>query len=334
MRVSVTGGTGFVGRALVRRLLAQGDQVRVLARPSPRADALEKLGVEIVRGDITDRDAVSRAVQGAEVVYHAAAKVSGSGTRKEFIDTNFGGTDCVLEASLAHRVSRLVHLSSIAVYGLAPEGHRIDETTPFDDRPGDRDSYAQSKILADLRATQFAKQTGLPITILREGLVYGPGRPLPIALLGFRAGKMNFLFSSGRLHFPLNYVENLVDAMLRVSQASDTRAHQYVLLDDDDLTLGAYHRVREAVEGGVTFFPPGWPVLATAGLVDAARLGLSIGRRQGASFSAYQVKRALQDRHYDSSLIRRETGWSPRVPLRQALASTLSANDEAATSAR
>lgn len=323
MRVCVTGGTGFVGRVLVRRLLAEGNQVRVLARPSPRADTLEKLGAEIIRGDITDRDAVSRAVANAEIVCHTAAKVSGPGARKEFTDTNAGGTERVLDACLAHGVSRLLHLSSIAVYGLARAGQRIDETTSLDDHPEDRDSYAQSKILADLRAMEFSKQSGLPVTILREGLVYGPGRPLPIALLGFRAGKVNFVFGNRSHHFPLNYVENLVDAMLRVSQPGDSQMHQYILLDDDDLTLDVYHHVRVEVERGATFFFPGWPVLATANLVDAGRLGLSIGRRQGAGFSAHQVKRALQDRLYDSSLIRRETGWSPKAALREALSHTI-----------
>ena len=324
MRVCVTGGTGFVGRVLVRRLIQQGNHVRVLARPSPRADALAAQGADVVHGDLGDADSVARAIAGAEIVYHCAAKVGDAGTHAQFIETNAGGTARVLEACHANAVRRLVYLSSIAVYGLAHPGERIDENTPFDPHPEARDAYAHSKILADQEALAFARGTGLPVTILREGLVYGPGRPLPTSLLGFRAGKAHFAFANRRDHFPLNYVENLVDAMLTAAQAQDSRPHQYILLDDDDLTLSAYHKVRAEVERSPAFFFPGWPVLASASIADAVRRALSIGQREGASFSAYQVTRALEDRCYDSSRIRRETGWSPRISLREATAHTLS----------
>jgi nucleoside-diphosphate-sugar epimerase len=323
LRVCVTGATGFVGGALVRRLLADGVAVRALARPSPRADALETLGVEVARGDLADSEAIDRAVSGTEVIYHTAAKVTGPGTRNEFIETNAGGTRRVMEAGLKHGVGRVVYLSSIAVYGLVENGQRIDEETPFDVRPQDRDSYSHSKILADRGAMTFAQKRDLPLAILREGLVYGPGRPVPLGLLGFRWGKTDFVFANRTHHIPLNYVENLVDAMLLASQLSDGRLRQYVVIDEDDLTLDTYHQVRGEVADARTVFLPGWPVLASASVADAARLGLSVGQRQGAEFSAYQVRRALQDRRYDSRRIREETGWTPKVPVREAIGRTI-----------
>jgi nucleoside-diphosphate-sugar epimerase len=323
LRVSVTGATGFVGSALVTRLLADGAAVKALARPSARADTLEAMGVEVVHGNLADAKAIARAVSGAEVVYHTAAKVSGAGMRKEFIETNAGGTQRVLEACLQQGVRRTVYLSSIAVYGLAQEGRRIDENTPFDEKPEARDSYSHSKILADTHAMAFAREMGLPLTILREGLVYGPGRPLPVALLGFRAGKTDFVFGNRNSRIPLNYVGNLVDAMVLASQFHGNELRQYVLIDDDDLTLDAYHKIRAEIEHASTLFFSGWPVLASATVADAARLGLSIGQREGAAFSAYQIRRALQDRWYDSRRIREETGWSPKVSPRVAIERTV-----------
>ena len=214
-----------MGGVLVRRWLAEQEaQVRALARPSPRADALAALGVEVVRGDLGDESAVERAIEGAEVVYHTAAKVSGPGSRKEFMETNAGGTERVLAACLKHGVNRIVHLSSIAVLWTRRQGQRIDEDTPFDEKPEARDSYAHSKIVADQRAMAFARETGMPLTILREGLVYGPGRTLPVALLGFRSGKTHFVFGNRRNRIPLNYVDNLVDAFcwLRASTTTDS----------------------------------------------------------------------------------------------------------------
>jgi nucleoside-diphosphate-sugar epimerase len=118
-------------------------------------------------------------------------------------------------------------------------------------------------------------------------------------------------------------VDNLVDALLLASRSSDNQLHQYILIDDDSLTLEAYHKVRGEIQRASTLFFPGWPVLASAGIADAARLGLSIGRREGAAFSAYQVRRALENRWYDSSRIRREIGWSPSVQIREAIRRTI-----------
>ena len=194
MRVSVTGGTGFIGGALVRRLLADGAQVRVLARPSQRADELEAMGAEVVRGNLEDREAIERAVEGAEVVYHAAAMVEGPGSPEEFTAANVAGTQNVFEACMRDGVPHVVYLSSIAVYGLAERSEQITESTPFDPEPQRRDAYAQSKIEADKYAVAVGRKTKLAVTILRPGVVYGPGRRLPVALLGFRFVNTNVVF--------------------------------------------------------------------------------------------------------------------------------------------
>src|SRR6202044_471536 len=91
MRVCVTGGTGFVGSALVKRLLAEGAQVRALARTSDRADELERLGAEVGRGGLSDAATLERAVADADVVYHAAAKVNPPGTKAEYFKANVEG---------------------------------------------------------------------------------------------------------------------------------------------------------------------------------------------------------------------------------------------------
>jgi len=308
MRVCVTGGTGFLGRALVRRLLAEGAQARVLARPSKRADELEAQGAEVVHGDLSDPEAIERAVREAEVVYHAAAKINPPGTRAEFFETNVRGTERVLQACLQAGVGRVVYLSSIAVYGLVREGERISEDTPYDDAPEKRDLYAQSKTAADELAVSFAKKTGLPVAILRPGVVYGPGRPLPAGLLAFRLGKTDFVFGNPDHRIPLNYTENLIDAIQLVAGLKDGKLRQYIVVDDENLTLGQYHAAKREADGTRTLFFPGWPVLV------GAPLG-GIPRRQ--------VTRALQDRWYDTRRIREETGWAPKVPLREAIQRTL-----------
>lgn len=308
MRVCVTGGTGFLGRALVRRLLAEGMQVRVLARPSKRADELEARGVEVVRGDLSDPEAIERAAREAEVVYHAAAKADPPGTRVEFFEANVRGTERVLQACLRAGVGRAVHISSIAVYGLAREGEPINEDTPYDDAPEKRDLYSQSKIAADQLAVSFAEKTGLPVAILRPGVVYGPGRPLPAGLLAFRLRKTDFVFGNRDHRIPLSYIENLIDAVQLVAGLKDGKPRQYVVVDDENLTLGQYHTAKREADRTRTLFLPGWPVLLAAPLTGPP---------------PRQVKRALENRWYDTRRLREETGWAPNVPLREAIQRTL-----------
>jgi len=317
LTVCVTGGTGFVGGALVRRLLAEQVHVRVLARPSSRADELARMGADVVRGNLRDSEAVHRAIAGAEIVYHVAAMVEAPGDAADFMEANLGGTERVFDACVASGVRQVVYTSSIAVFGPTRGAEVITEETPYDDAPEQRDSYAQSKILADKFATRFARDRGLPLTILRPGIVYGPGKLLPIGLLAFRAGKTSVVFGNGANRFPLNFIENLVDAMLLSAESAQPGFHHYIVLDDDDLTLSQYYAARREVEGVSAIFPSGRPVQAAAAIAAPFLRMLRIGK--GSGFTPHQIRRSLENRHYDTSRIRRELGWSPRVALRDAL---------------
>jgi nucleoside-diphosphate-sugar epimerase len=323
-QVCVTGATGFLGGALTRRLLSQDASVSALARPSQRADRLEQSGARVVRGDLQQPAAIAEAVAGAEVVYHAAAMVEAPGDLGDFLDSNRGGTERVFQAALQNGVRHIVYVSSIAVYGLVREGEVIDESTPFDPHPELRDSYAQSKIQADGFAVDFARENSaaarrLSVTIVRPGVIYGPGKPLPFGLLGFRAGKTSVIFGDRKNCVPLNYIENLVDAMQCAAKASNPVAlRQYIVLDDEALTLEQYHQARKEVQGTSALFFSGAPVLATARFAEAVHI---VSAESG--FSVLQVERALQNRRYSTARIRQELGWSPRVPLREALRRSL-----------
>jgi nucleoside-diphosphate-sugar epimerase len=318
MRVTVTGGTGFLGSFLVRGLLAKGASVRVLARPSPRAEALQRTGVEIIPGDLRDTDSIVRAVTGSDIVYHLAAKV-GSAPRQAYFETNVRGTELLLAACQQQRVGKVVYASSLAVYGpVDNDGERIDESTPFDSQPELRDPYAQSKIAADRLFSTFAHQTGIPTVILREGIIFGPGRRLPLGMFAFRVANTNVVFGNPEHRFPLNYVENIVDAM-QAAASSGTGFSEYNVLDDDSLTLGRYHELKSAADHSSTRFVSPWPLYAASPFAEALRGVVPTGDTR---LSRHQLCRALQNRWYDTSKIRRETGWMPRVSLAEAIQRT------------
>jgi nucleoside-diphosphate-sugar epimerase len=323
MLACVTGGTGFIGGPLVRRLLAEGVTVRVLARPSSRAKELEAIGAQVVSGDLGDGERIKKAVEGVDVVFHIAAKVNPPGTKAEFFETNAGGTERILQAALDRGARKVVYLSSISVYGLIGKGERIDETTGFDAAPELRDYYAASKIAADQFAVSFAKKTGFPVVIFRPGLIYGPGRPLPLGLLGFAVGKTNVVFGQPNHRVPLSYTENLLDAMQLLARLKAASLRQYIIVDDDELTLGQYHAVLGEIQKKHTMYFPAWPLRAGVPVAEALVRMLPLERSAGAVLR--QVRRAMQDRWYVTKRLREESGWEPRVTLVEAVKATLRA---------
>lgn len=219
-KVLVTGVTGFIGRHVARRLVTDcRAAVRGLVRDPSKAEELGKLGVELVRGDLTDSASLEQAVRGCSVVIHAAAQVSSVPDRKIFERSNITGTENMLRATAEAGVARFVHLSSIAVFGLAPSGEVTDQSP----RQHSGDPYCDTKLDAEELAFRYQRGGRLPITILRPSAVYGPGSThwSVIPLKRIKKGKM-FVFDGGRGLLNYVYIDNLVDAILLA--AEDDRA--------------------------------------------------------------------------------------------------------------
>jgi dihydroflavonol-4-reductase len=180
MRAFVTGGTGFVGGAIVSRLLAEGHEVRALVRSEADTRQLDGLAVERVTGDLADAENLRRAMTGCGWVFHAAALYSYWGHAwAEFFRSNVEGTRNVLEAAGVAGVERVVHTSSIASLGLPADGSPGTEDTPssLGDMIG---PYKRSKFLAEEVAREFAR-AGLPVVIVNPAAPVGCGdhKPTP-----------------------------------------------------------------------------------------------------------------------------------------------------------
>ena len=246
-----------------------------------------------------------------DTVYHLAAKVGAPGSRQDYLEANVGGTERVLKACAQQGVKQIVYVGSLSVYGPVAEGTRIEEDTAFDERPDQRDPYSESRIAADRLVSSFARQSGLPTVIIRPGMIYGPPRQLPMGILAFKLGKTNIVFGKPENRIPLNYVENLIDAM-QMAAASGTGLRQYNIVDDDELTLGQYHAVKSSMDGTATRFASPWPLEIAGPMTELLRPMLPMGDLR---LSRRQLERSLQNRWYDTSRLRRETGWRPRVTL-------------------
>lgn len=173
MKAFVTGGTGFIGRAVVRKLIERGHQVNALARSESGAAMLRAMGATIVRGDVTDRESMRAGMRGSDVVFHIAAVYQFAPealARAEAV--NVGGTRNVLELAVELGVSRIVYTSTVAVFG-DTRGEIPDETyyagAPF------LSEYDRTKWLAHYEVAEPLIAQGAPIIIVMPGAVYGPG---------------------------------------------------------------------------------------------------------------------------------------------------------------
>jgi len=172
----VTGGSGFIGSHVVRALAARGDDLRLLARRGSGLDHLSDLEFERASGDVMDRRAVSRVMEGVDRVFHIAGSTSmRPQNRDKVFDLNVKGTRIVLEESLAADVERVVFTSSVAAVGPARPRGTADETQPF--RAGSLGiTYVNSKHEAEVEALRLAAH-GLPVVIVNPSFVLGPDDP-------------------------------------------------------------------------------------------------------------------------------------------------------------
>jgi 2-alkyl-3-oxoalkanoate reductase len=319
MKVLVTGGTGFLGRHLVQRLLQEGEEVWVLARASQSVAPLLALGAEAVRGDVRHWTSLRQAVRGTDVVFHCAGKVEPTGRWVDFLEVNVLGTERVIQAALEHGVRRVVHVSSIGIYGPRPEGAVISETDGYDPNPGGRGFYTRSKIEADQLALWYAAERSAPVAVIRPGTIYGPGGRGGLVRAGVKFGRLNVIFGDGHNLLPLAYVENVVDALIQAarSEAADGRA--YNIVDDDEVSQRMYvERMGQALEPGQsTVYLPLSVVRGLAAGADLARAALR-GRRSPQGLF-HRISRSLQSVRYDTSRAKKELAWRPRVGFEEAL---------------
>ena len=214
-RVLVTGASGFIGGRLVERLVLDcGADVRVLVHRLAGAARLARFALDFHRGDVTDAAAVAEAVRGCEVVFHCAYGTSGG--QRQRARVNRDGTRRVLEAAAAAGVQRVVHLSTLMVYGRTADGD-LDETAP---RRRLGDAYSDSKLAAERLVLDFARSGRVPAVVLQPTAVFGPWGGVwterVFALL--KTGRM-ILVDGGRGLANYVYVDDLVTAMLLAASA-------------------------------------------------------------------------------------------------------------------
>lgn len=269
--ILVTGATGFLGGALVRRLVADGHAVRILRRPASSLCALAGVRFDEVIGDLTDTASVARAVAGCECVFHSAALIqywdAGNATQDAI---NVAGTRHVVDACVHHGVRRLVHISSVAAVGYAPDGVPVDETCAYNAQAL-RLNYADSKYAAEGIVRAGVAQ-GLDAVMVNPGTIYGPGDRRRAAYV---RGLSSWFSAPGGMS--VVDVDDVVEGTVRAWQRG--RSGERYILTAENLSYREVGRGFAQCLGrrGPQVVVPGWLLRVGAGVASA--LGRCIGRR-------------------------------------------------------
>ncbi|MEZ4279683.1 MAG: NAD-dependent epimerase/dehydratase family protein [Myxococcota bacterium] len=309
--VLVIGGSGFIGRALVRRLVAMGRGVRVLARdPSGCAREFGALGVEIVRGDFSDLTAVDRALEGITHVYHLAR--GGGRSWRDYEASDVAPTRRLAERCLERGVTRFFYASSIAIYDAGRGAAPIDETTVPDAGLIRANAYARSKVENERTLLALHREQGFPVVLFRPGVVVGRGAsPQHWGVAAWEYGSVCRLWGDGTGRPPLVLAEDVAAAMASALEIPGIEGRDYNLCSRSMLTANDYLDAYEARAG-----------------VRLKRIPTSSLRRTAEAWAKWALKRLAGDRAaarpayadwegrsfaaaFDSTRARKELGWQP-----------------------
>jgi nucleoside-diphosphate-sugar epimerase len=308
MRIFLTGGTGYIGRALARRLVESGHEVRALVRPTSDAGPLRQLGAATFTGDIADRVSMREGMSGADWVIHAAADLDLTGPPERMQQANVQGSENV--ASLAYKlgVGRFLSVSSMAYFGGSPsDGSVVDETGPVQASFPTR--YSATKHSGERAIQEWAKK-GLRINTVYPSLVYGPPGKKEGAnsiLRGFLKGRYPVLAGADR-RMSWIYLDDLVEGMLRmIAKAPPGRS--YLMAGDVTTLRSLVDRVCKL--GGVAPPRANLPIgAARAGLILSTPFFKLAGRRP--PFSHDQLNSLERHWAFSDARAQAELDWHPR----------------------
>lgn len=322
-KVLVTGANGLIGRHLVRRLLQEGNRVRIFVRRQPAPEFMNDGNVEVFLGDLGDPAAVDRAVAGTEIVYHLGAAMQGS------IHDHERGTVCgtqnIVDSVLRHHVSPLVYISSLSCLhaAVARRGDVVTEDWPVEPYPTKRGAYTQAKTAAEKIVLDAVRDRHLPAVLLRPGRVFGPGMTLLTPEVARRLGNLFVVLGDGTRELPLVYVEDVIDAIVRAAETSKFDGRIFHIVDRTKITQNQVVRdyiSKNAKNANVIHLP--------VAIVYSFALGfelLSKVLNRSVPLSIYRVKSALAPMRFDCSRAENEIGWRPRVGVASGLQETMAA---------
>ncbi|MBL4811543.1 MAG: NAD(P)-dependent oxidoreductase [Rhodobacteraceae bacterium] len=315
LTILITGANGFLGRACTEAALARGHKVRALVR----SEGAVLPGVEVFTADLADAPPFA-AVDGVDAVIHAAATLSPDAA-DQARDTL--GATLNLLAALEQHPARLVLVSSMSVYAAPAKYGTIDEHSPLEPQPRQRDAYMRAKLAQEGAAMAHAKATGQELRVMRAGAIFGPGR-IWNAHLGLRKGN-TLLRLGGTGELPLTYIDHCAEALVIGAEtsiapinaeAAPTNIDIINVVDDDLPDRSTYIQAMTRAGWPRLVLPLPWRVLDFTGPY-LAKLP-KIGSRLPGLFKQPTLRARMAPARYSNAKLN-ALGWQPKLSFQAAM---------------
>jgi nucleoside-diphosphate-sugar epimerase len=315
--ILVTGGGGFLGKAILKKLAARGDRLRSFSRN--RYPELEEMGVAQVQGDLADPEAVSIACEGVTTIFHVAAKAGIWGPREAFYKANVTGTENVIAACRKHGVEALIYTSSPSAIFDDGDMAGVDESVPYPTRF--HAPYPETKALAEQRVRAAAEE-GLKAVCLRPHLIWGPGDTHVVPGILSRAKRLKRV-GDGSNKVDTIYIDNAAEAHLLAAAALETKpeiaGRVYFISQDDPISL--WEMVDRILAAGG--FPP---VSGRVSPKTAYRIGAVcetlyrwLGKKEEPPMTRWAARELATSHWFDIGAAKRDLNYVPSVSIEEGM---------------
>lgn len=316
MKILVTGGTGFTGHNLSKRLLEDGHHVRLLVRSKKRVALDPHPNLEVEEGDIRDKEAVNRAVAGVEKVFNIAAMFrSAASVDQDYRDIHVEGVRHLLEAAVRHNVGRFVHCSTVGVHGDVKAPPATEES-PF----APADIYQRTKLEGELLAREFAAKNGLALSVVRPTAIYGPGDMRLLKLFKLAVKSITPVIGTGKIYYHMVYIDDLVQGFILASEREEAVGQVFIVGGEENMILDDLLTTIAGITGSrdVKIHIPALPFQLAGTLCEKICIPLGIEppiyRRRVDFFT--------KSRSFDIGKAKKLLGYSPKYGLEEGLRRT------------
>jgi nucleoside-diphosphate-sugar epimerase len=320
VNVLITGASGFIGSHLIIANMELGNNVRGLLLPNdPKINELEKMGVEIIIGDIRDRNSLQRACSGIDIVFHCAGIVTDWAPWTLFNEVNVKGMENLCTAAKDAKVKRLVYMSTNDVFGLR-EGIVMDESFPLK-KWGE--PYSDTKIEAELIAWKYYKDHNLPVTMVYGTWIYGEGDTTFIPALADAIKKKDMLFWRKDVYVWPCYIDNLIDLLMIISIDNRAIGNGFLIHDGEMTTLQELCKAIALTLGvpPVNTRIPYFLAIIVAWFME--KWALVTKRSKRPLLTTYSVKNLGSRLEFSIDKAKRVLNWTPKISYDQGLRNTL-----------
>ena len=322
--VLVTGAGGFLGGALLRRLVADHRSVRVLLRREiPWIGEIP--GVQVVIGDLGDPEIVDHAIDGVNVVYHIGAAMGGG--PESFRAGTTMGVQNIVESCLKHAIKKLVYVSSMSVFQVVdrPLDKPVREDSEYEKSPGRRGLYTQTKLVAERFVLDAIANRRLPAVVLRPGQIFGPGAEATPANGVIGLGSLWILVGDGQANLPLVFVDDVVDALVAAEANDDATGKVFNVVDETPVTQREYVDACKSRLGSrirVIRAPTFLMLMAATGLELLGKI-----LKRDVPVTRYRVRSLQPLAGFDLSAAREHLKWQPAIGTAVGMERTFAGSD-------